>query len=502
MNRTLLLIICDFLLLNLLALTRWDNLESEPPREVAATVTAGAPRSADDDLVASLRDVLAEEQAKRQQLSEQLRSDVAARDASVSELEKQRQELDVQRRQLETNLTQTRQTALRLDKELAAISRQATETQQQLIQTQTRLAETEKARDSLRDSVRLTETERQRLAERLAVEVAEAQRQQADLERQRKLAETLAKAKQEAEQQVNALSTEVKIAEAEKKLLQQNATDLRDQVLHSRIEKDLMQAQASVLAQGVQKLAKNSDELKMEIRENTPVNGNQLFADFLTNRVQVTMSGVGAGLLFGSTTKVKESVTVLVTDGVNVLALLHVNEAPFSLNIPGFGLDALSTHVTHRGRPLTPGAPYFLNADPRVVGVPIGASQAADLGLKVYPLAKNPFKFPEAVLLSRGGRYYGEVEFKLDLRTPQFVRMKTRFVSRIFGEFSPSSGDLVLSKAGDLLGVMVNAEYCVVLSSLRPAPGGELPAGLSRDDMGRKLEMFRAQVDRLPSPLR
>ena len=35
MNKTLLLILCDFLLLNLLALTRWDKTEPPPATPVA-----------------------------------------------------------------------------------------------------------------------------------------------------------------------------------------------------------------------------------------------------------------------------------------------------------------------------------------------------------------------------------------------------------------------------------------------------------------------------------
>ena len=68
-------------------------------------------------------------------------------------------------------------------------------------------------------------------------------------------------------------------------------------------------------------------------------------------------------------------------------------------------------------------------------------------------------------------------------------------------EFSPSAGDLVLSKTGELLGVMVNNDYCAVLQTLEPAPGGILETWLTREEMGRKLEAFRAQVNSLPSPL-
>ncbi|MBN8247778.1 MAG: hypothetical protein J0L84_10085, partial [Verrucomicrobia bacterium] len=103
-----------------------------------------------------------------------------------------------------------------------------------------------------------------------------------------------------------------------------------------------------------------------------------------------------------------------------------------------------------------------------------------------------------AVLFSRGGRRYGEVEFKLDPKTPEYVRMKNRLLSGVFGEFSPSAGDLVLSKTGELLGVMVNSDYCAVLKALQPAPGGVLEADLTRDAMGKRLEAFRAQLNLLP----
>jgi hypothetical protein len=39
----------------------------------------------------------------------------------------------------------------------------------------------------------------------------------------------------------------------------------------------------------------------------------------------------------------------------------------------------------------------------------------------------------------------------------------------LFGKFNPSSGDLVLSKTGELLGVMANSSYCAVTRSFEAA---------------------------------
>jgi hypothetical protein len=83
-------------------------------------------------------------------------------------------------------------------------------------------------------------------------------------------------------------------------------------------------------------------------------------------------------------------------------------------------------------------------------------------------MALEPFKFPEAVLISNGGSGYGEVAFKLDPEEPNYVRMDNRLMKRLFGDFATSSGDLVLSKTGELLGIMVNHDYCVVINNFLP----------------------------------
>ncbi|MBN8249610.1 MAG: hypothetical protein J0L84_19490, partial [Verrucomicrobia bacterium] len=375
MNRTLLLILCDFLLLNLLALTRWDGAEPEGPRPPPERPAAASPVTARDDVMATLREALAQEQEQREALSRKMSTEVTTREASLTQLE-------AQRRELETALGATRQTAAQLDEQLALRARQATEMQQQLEQTRARLAEVSRTRESLAASVETTDAERRKLAE--------------ELERQRELATAQAAARAAAELQVASLSSAVKVAEAEKSLLRENVADLRGQVRTAQDEKARLQEQTASLSQGVSRLAKSSEAIRQEIRDNTPINANQLFSGFLTNQVKVTLSGIGSGF-FGSTEREKDAAALVVSDGTTTAALVHVNETPFSLTIPGFGLGGLSASVAREGRVLPSGRPFLSRADPRIVAVPVDAAQARTLGVRAYPLAKDPFKFPEAV---------------------------------------------------------------------------------------------------------
>jgi hypothetical protein len=101
-------------------------------------------------------------------------------------------------------------------------------------------------------------------------------------------------------------------------------------------------------------------------------------------------------------------------------------------------------------------------------------------------------------LISNGGAGYGEVPFKLDPTQANFVRMDNRLVRRLFGDFSPSRGDLVLSKSGELLGIMVNSEYCAVINHFQPAVTisiGTIPADAPT---GPKIEELNRRWRALP----
>jgi hypothetical protein len=95
------------------------------------------------------------------------------------------------------------------------------------------------------------------------------------------------------------------------------------------------------------------------------------------------------------------------------------------------------------------------------------------------------------------GNYYGETVFKLDDETPGYVKMESKIFSRIFGEFSPSRGDLVFSKTGDLLGIMVNNSYCVMID--RPLTSEEVRFGekIGDQETSKVLNAMKSRLNRL-----
>jgi septal ring factor EnvC (AmiA/AmiB activator) len=137
MNRTLLLILCDFLLLNLLALTRWEKAEPAQARRPPVPEVAANAASRDDDLVAAMQLALADERGSRSALAEQLQATAA----TLAEREQNLARLETESVQLGRTLTATRETAAQLTRQVAAATEAATMSKEQLARLQRELEE-------------------------------------------------------------------------------------------------------------------------------------------------------------------------------------------------------------------------------------------------------------------------------------------------------------------------------------------------------------------------
>ena len=148
---------------------------------------------------------------------------------------------------------------------------------------------------------------------------------------------------------------------------------------------------------------------------------------------------------------------------------MHMSDTPFALSEVPTDYDQVNGRLV-RGTFNAPLAELqFLQLDPRIIVAPIDASLAALMGAKIYQLAKEPFKFPDAVLVRADDGRYGETPFRIDQANASYVKLDNRIVTRLFGEIAPKRGDLVFSKTGDLIGIMVNNDYCAVLGNFAAA---------------------------------
>lgn len=453
MNRSLLLVICDFLLLSLLALARFDDpsvVEQQeeprpPPIEEAVT----------DDLVAVLRQSLEAEQVEREQMASEL--DERAR--ALAEERRRAEELTRRQSVLEGEQERLERLRQQLEQERTKLTSEVASTREQLQMTA-------EERTQLRESIAAAQERQRLLQEQLQAReqaLEAARQQQVEIQQQRET----------SERERAILATRLESAQVAQQRMETEITTLRT-------ERQAAQQQAAELAQNVGQLAEAQktvkQEIAQEIRQATPLSSNEIYDRFLKSRVPAGFTSAEAALLGDITrTYTPFSVAVEGADG-KVYTLFEASETPFRPS----DLDQLRSVTGQlqvgRQRINVPEV-SFLGADPRIVAVAIPRETIEAAGIEPYKLEQNPMRFQEVVVVQASGDKYGEAGAKLDPTVQGYINIPSSATSRLFGSFTPSRGDLVFSRSGDLIGFMVSNGRAVILRNTRVT--ATLPIGAS-----------------------
>jgi hypothetical protein len=443
MNRSILIVICDFLLLSLLTFSTdlskvaGENEGSQPGVKVDVMPKTGDNNS--KDLTAVMQQALGEEQKNREQLQTEL--------AKAREDARQQQD---QLQQKQSNLEQQYATA------------------QASIQT---------LNQKLQSSTAETSLTREQLAAK-----------EAEIQKQNDLAAALQK-------QLAQLNSQLRSADVDKRVAAGQVALMQQQVQAER-------AANARLAEGVKALATNSSALTREIRENRALAPNTIFSEFVSNRVHTSFVAARTGLFGMDASKSKTTETVLATDGTKTYALCHVQDTPLTLWDPGTDWQELTGTLVHNQAQIPIHSLSFLTQDPRVVFMPVTQAEAGQLGCKIYPIASDPYKFQDAVVIGAQGDYYGESSFQIDLSTPAYVKLDRNLLKGLFGKFNPSRGDLVFSRTGELLGIMANGTYCLMLHDFASDVTFPFGRDIRTQHTGDDLSRLFFHVFNLPSSLR
>ena len=478
MNRSILIVICDFLLVSLLAFSTVDinkTTSEGVPRQVKVDLAAKQNESR-QDLAAVMRLALEEERKGRELLVGELaktREAAGQQQALLSEREKQVQAF-------RQDLQQKEQLTAQLEQQQANLL-------QQFVAAQTNI-------QTLSQQVQRSSTDALISKEKLAAMQAELRRQAEQAAAMQQQLGQLSQSNQLVLTEKQRLAGQLQVAEVERRVATEQATRMQEEVKIERAEK-------AKLAEGVKALASKSDQLAEEIRESRPLAPNTIFNQFVTNRVQATLWAVRTGFLGMESNKRTETQTVLVTDGTNMVALCHVQETPLTFGYPGTEWEGLTGTLGHNTASIPIRSLSFYQLDPRLVFIPLTQTEARELGGKAYRTSSDPYKFQDAVVVGAQEGYYGECNFQIDPTTPLYVKMDHNSLKGLFGKFNPSRGDLVFSRTGELLGVMANSTYCMMIKNFNTTATFQFAQDVRSQQPGETLARLYSLIAKLPFKL-
>lgn len=481
MNRSILIVICDFLLISLLVFSAPDasqvnlNLASKSLHLEMVTNQADSGR----DLAAAMRVALDEERKGREELQNQLA--------------KTRQDASTQQSDLAQQLAARDQQARALQQQLQARDQQARQFQQQEEQLQQQYIAAQTNIQALTQRLQNVSSDTVLSQEKIAAMEDQLRKQAEQAAALQKHINELNATNEQVRTERLQLAGELKVADAERRSALAQAAQMQEEVKVERAEK-------AKLAENVQVLASKSGELAKEVHDNRELAPNTIFSDIVTNRIEAGFTASRPSL-FGDSVHRKDTETVLVSDGVHTFAICHLQDTPLTFFNPGIDWKSLTGTLASRMTVLPVRGISFQKTDPRVILVPVSDAEARQLGTKVYRISADPYKFQNAVLINASGGYYGECRFEIDLSTPQYVKLDRSFIKGLFGKFNPSSGDLVLSHNGEVMGMMVNGTYCLMLQDLGTTASFQFGNDVTNEHTGQTLAKFYSTVQGMPFKL-
>ncbi len=477
MSRAALIIICDFLLISLLSLANFEEAARQQPQPPESGVDAQAVTN----LIEIMQQALEQERTARDETLEQL---AMAQDA-LKNRETLLETRETQVREQEETLTEIEARARALAEERNRLQAEAENSVRELTQLEVQQAEAQARIQKLNENLRVTSAEASITRDQSEAIKAELAARRAEVEKLQEKIGSLEETRNSAEEEKQRYAVELARVQTESTIIREQLTESREQVRTLNVEKAELRETTSALAQGVGTLAEQSealntnlvrsvealsaksDEIKDEIREeisqNQAMAPNTIFRQLLTNRVNSAFLARRTGFFGQNVKKELDTRTILFSAGTNTFALYHLDDTPLGLWSSGSDWETMTGSLGRGLNHFPLRELRFIGADPRIVIAPIPSNAVTNLNIRVYPLAEDPFKFQTAVAIGTEQDYYGEVAFALDSTNPAYIEMDRQTLGGLFSGSMPSRGDFIFTKQGELLGLMVNDDYCVVL---------------------------------------
>tara|TARA_R100000027_G_scaffold32582_1_gene23871 strand:- start:10363 stop:11799 length:1437 start_codon:yes stop_codon:yes gene_type:complete len=450
----------------------------------------------DDAIMDLLATALAAEQSSQDQLRQELEEAMAQRDA----LESNRSELSEELKEKEQAIAEREKmlaereellAEARAEAERAAREREATEEQAAALEAERDRIAAEQQEAAAKAATLAATVEK--LSSQANVSAEELQKRNETLarleaelsDRSRKLAEA-ERRQSEIETERRRLANEVATAEREKELLSTTLETAQQTISVERQEKEQLRKQTETLTEGVSRLAEASSEITKEVQNLRPMTTNEIYQEVSSNRVEIQFTGTRSGL-FGDKEFEETVETALTRINGRPFLWIHISQTPFADADRRKFINSLDVYLQANDARFR--VPQFgvLQQDRSLLFLPLSEEIVERLQTKTFTSTDKPFRFEDMVVVDLPDSRYGESSFRIDSKNPGHLEIDSRVFSSLFGEFSPSAGNIAFTRTGDFLGIVTGSGEAWMAEPVKT--GGRISFGK---------DFSRAQLQNLP----
>ena len=493
MSRSILIVVCDFLVLSLLSIANFDEKPSLQDSGVKDEVVV-AKNFADSQMVDLLKMSLDSERERR----ETLKSDVHKLEQSAQSSKEQsdrksqiiadnERKLEQLRRDFESSETQKRgaiEKNRQLEKLAADQKTENADLQRKISDANAKLEQSASERIALQK--RLGDMRENDAAAKAKLESIQSEllENKELLEKLRQESAALKLEKENIEAQRRNLAEQLKVESAKTRIYEENLKVARAQVDLEKSEKSKILVHADKLATGVSELATSQKqmassqrEISKDVRNLRPQTPSEIFTKVGSSLVSLTMThSRKGGLLASGETKTQMRIAPVKIDEGYWL-VFAVKGTPLAPAQKYFPPEKLSIEVAGKSFKFAPTNVYAIDTDRHLLAVRVPAEFIEKEKIEPLTPSKNPFGFSDCIVINSREPYYGQAPFRADFEKPKYAKLDVGLFQSIFGTFAPETGDIVISRGGEFLGYMASSDLAAMPTEIKAT--ATLPLGLN-----------------------
>ena len=516
MSKSIMIVICDFLLLSLISLANFDSPPSGAAAEQLELQAAAEQRNfADSQMLELLKMSLDAERDRRESLDSDVSKLAKAAEENKSLAESRKKSLDEREREL-AEIAKARDELARakaeLERERAAILKKSGELQSRAESSEKRneklkneiIAAGEKLEKSARERIdlerRLGDVKQSDSAARQKLESVQLELKQSreNLERLAAEGDALKSENRAIEAEKQALATRLEVASAKEQIYRENIKRYETLVNIEKNEKEKIREHAETLAAQQEKMTRSVGELR-------PKTSSEIFAGIKPRLATATLTYVESGIFGKNQTTVSRRL-VPIEMGGKIWLVANSEGTPFA---PFLKKDrqysepeSMSVSVRGKSFEFKPDAVVSLAEDPRLIAIAVPREFVEKEKIEPLKIPKNTFAFPDCVVVDAQNSKYGQVPFRADFKNAEYARLDVGLMQSVFGEFSPSAGDIAISRNGDFAGIVLGGDLAVLLRTATPLKSAGVGAAYSKKSARELVENASSRFAKIPYVLR
>lgn len=473
MNKSLLIVICDFLILSIISMASFESPAIDEKRELESVKTKAF---SDAQMLEMLKVSLDEEMARREKLNADVDKLAKAAKESKKQSESNRKILEAREKEM-----------ARLAKTKEALERERAEILKKSKALEEKVSASDKRNEALQTEIlaassRLEKSAEERLllerqlgdmksldsASRVKLENAqrELKANKENLDRLRAEHEKILAENRVIDLEKQALSTQLEVATTKTQIYEENLLRTHLMVEMEKNEKERILDHAETLASNMTDLAGSHEKISQEVKNLRPKTPSEIFEEVRGKFLKISFSQTKKGLL-GSTNSSNEiAVLPVKINGETWLVFSSEKSGLRPTLHTYFEPEKLSVKVSGKRESFEVDKIFCLKEDPRILAIPLDGEFAKKEIVESLESSKNTYAFPNCVVLNSDKMHYGQAPFRADFRSMGYAQIDVGLIQSIFGSFSPSGGDIVMSQAGEFLGVMIDSSLASVIRTL------------------------------------